>query len=119
MKRWLLGPTKVERLDGGAFRQALARTARAIVSRWREALLFAAVAGAVATSVAISGVRLETLYLERLYQTSNERSQSLLSRAEGPPDVLASRCSGQPENAVDGQGPTFSTLDVIGEGKRQ
>jgi len=90
------------------------------VFRWREVLLFAAVSGAVATSVAIGGARLETLYLERLYQTANERSQSLLSRAEGLPDALASRCSGgRPENAVDGRGPTFSTLDVKGERKRQ
>lgn len=85
------------RLYGSAFRQALARTARAIVLRWREALLFAAVSGAVATSVAIAGVRLETLYLKRLHQTANEQSQSPVSRTEGLPDVLASRCSGQPE----------------------
>jgi len=90
----------VERLDGGAFKKALVRTVRAIVFRWREALLFAAVSGVVATSVAIGGARLETLYLERLYQTVNERSQGLLSRVEGLPEAPASRCSGQPENAA-------------------
>lgn len=80
----------MRRLGGNGFQRLLARIPRPSLLPWKDVLLLAFVAMAVACSVAFAGLR-----LQQIAEGRDDAELGRLGGADGLPDVLGNRCLNQ------------------------